>query len=132
MSADSKQKNALGRRKSAVTRIFISKGTGVITVNDRTFEDYFTIPYLRDQVIAPLKAVDALNKFNIVINAQGGGVKGQAGAAQLAIARSLVDINPELRSVLKLGGYLTRDPRSVERKKFGHKKARKSFQFSKR
>jgi small subunit ribosomal protein S9 len=127
-----KQKNSVGRRKEAVTRIFITKGTGNITVNDKDFKVYFPLVYLQNQVTRPLKAVEAADKFDIKINAAGGGVKGQAEAAMLGIARVLIDLNPEFRPVLKAAGLLKRDPRSVERKKFGHKKARKSFQFSKR
>lgn len=127
-----KQKNSVGRRKEAVTRIFISKGTGNITVNDKNYKEYFQLVYLQNQVEAPLKTVEAGDKYDIKINAAGGGVKGQAEAAKLGIARVLVDINPEFRPALKAAGLLRRDPRSVERKKFGHKKARRSYQFSKR
>jgi small subunit ribosomal protein S9 len=127
-----KQKNAVGRRKEAVTRIFICKGEGKITVNDKDYKQYFPLFYLQNQVEAPLKAADVVGKFDVIINAQGGGLKGQAEAAKLGIARALLEVNPEFRPVLKAAGYLTRDPRGVERKKFGHKKARKSFQFSKR
>ena len=127
-----KQKNAVGRRKEAITRVFISKGTGSITVNDKDYKQYFSLVYLQNQVDRPLKAIEATDKYNIKINATGGGVKGQAEAAMLGISRVLVDINPEFRPVLKAAGLLKRDPRSVERKKFGKKKARKSFQFSKR
>jgi small subunit ribosomal protein S9 len=127
-----KQKNAVGRRKEAVTRIFISKGDGKITVNDKDYKQYFSLVYLQNQVEAPLKTVDALGKYDIKINATGGGVKGQAEAAKLGIARVLLEINPEFRPILKEAGHLTRDPRGVERKKFGHKKARRSYQFSKR
>ena len=127
-----KQKNAVGRRKEAVTRIFISKGEGKITVNDKDYKEYFPLVYLQNQVEAPLKTADVITKFDVVINSQGGGLKGQAEAAKLGIARALLEINPEFRPALKSAGYLKRDPRSVERKKFGHKKARKSYQFSKR
>lgn len=127
-----KQKNSVGRRKEAVTRIFITKGTGNIMVNDKDFKVYFPLVYLQNQVERPLKAVEAADKFDIKINAAGGGVKGQAEAAMLGIARVLIDLNPDFRPALKAAGLLKRDPRSVERKKFGHKKARKSFQFSKR
>ena len=127
-----KQKNGVGRRKEAVTRVFISKGDGKITVNDKNYKDYFRLVYLQNQVERPLKAIDALTKFDIKISASGGGFKGQAEAAMLGIARVLIDLNAEFRPVLKAAGLLKRDPRSVERKKFGHKKARKSFQFSKR
>ena len=127
-----KQKNAVGRRKEAITRVFISKGEGKITINDKDYKQYFTLFYLQNQVEAPLKTAEVLDKFNIVINASGGGIKGQAEAAKLGIARALLEVNPEFRPILKAAGYLTRDPRSVERKKFGHKKARRSYQFSKR
>ena len=127
-----KQKNGVGRRKEAVTRVFIAKGDGKITVNDKDYKTYFPLVYLQNQVERPLKTVDVLTKFDVKINAAGGGVKGQAEAAMLGIARVLLEINPEYRPALKAAGLLKRDPRSVERKKFGHKKARRSFQFSKR
>lgn len=127
-----KQKNGVGRRKEAVTRVFLSKGSGNITVNNKDYKVYFPLVYLQNQVERPLKTVEALDKFDIKINAAGGGVKGQAEAAMLGIARVLVDTNPEFRPLLKAAGLLKRDPRSVERKKFGHKKARRSYQFSKR
>ena len=127
-----KQKTSVGRRKEAVTRIFLSKGSGAITVNDKDYKTYFPLVYLQNQVERPLKTVEAADKFDIKINATGGGVKGQAEAAMLGIARVLLEVNPDFRPALKAAGLLKRDPRSVERKKFGHKKARKSFQFSKR
>lgn len=127
-----KQRNGVGRRKEAVTRVFLSKGSGNITVNDKDYKVYFPLVYLQNQVERPLKTVESLDKYDIKINAAGGGVKGQAEAAMLGIARVLVEINPEYRPALKAAGLLKRDPRSVERKKFGHKKARRSFQFSKR
>jgi small subunit ribosomal protein S9 len=127
-----KQKNSVGRRKEAVTRVFISRGNGSITVNDKDYKTYFPLVYLQNQVERPLKTIEAADKFDVKINAAGGGVKGQAEAAMLGIARVLVDLNPEFRPALKAAGLLKRDPRSVERKKFGKKKARKSFQFSKR
>jgi small subunit ribosomal protein S9 len=127
-----KQKTGVGRRKEAVTRVFVSKGSGTITVNDKDYKTYFPLVYLQNQVERPLKIVEAADKFDIKINADGGGVKGQAEAAMLGIARVLIDINPDFRPSLKAAGLLRRDPRSVERKKFGKKKARKSFQFSKR
>ncbi|HET9277847.1 MAG TPA: 30S ribosomal protein S9 [Flavitalea sp.] len=127
-----KQKNAVGRRKEAVTRVFLSKGQGNITVNDKNYKEYFSLQYLQNQVELPLKTVQQLDKFDVKINAAGGGVKGQAEAAKLGIARALVELNPEFRPALKAVGVLKRDPRSVERKKFGHKKARRSYQFSKR
>ncbi len=127
-----KQKNAVGRRKEAVTRIFLSKGSGKITVNERDYKEYFPLVYLQNQVEMPLKAIQSLDKYDIKINADGGGLKGQAEAAKLGIARALLQLSAEFRPALKAVGVLKRDPRSVERKKFGHKKARKSFQFSKR
>jgi len=127
-----KQTTGVGRRKEAVTRVFVSKGDGKIIVNDKDYKAYFSLVYLQNQVERPLKAVDAVGKFDIMINATGGGMKGQAEAAMLGISRVLVELNPEFRPSLKAAGLLKRDPRSVERKKFGHKKARKSFQFSKR
>jgi small subunit ribosomal protein S9 len=127
-----KQKNAIGRRKEAVTRVFLSKGSGNITINDKDYKVYFPLVYLQNQVELPLKTVEALDKFDVKINATGGGIKGQAEAAKLGIARALIELNAELRPALKAAGLLTRDPRSVERKKPGKKKARRSFQFSKR
>jgi small subunit ribosomal protein S9 len=127
-----KQKNAVGRRKEAVTRIFLSKGDGNITVNGKDYKTYFPLVYLQNQVEAPFKTIAAADKFDVVVNATGGGVKGQAEAVKLGIARALLQVNPEYRPALKNAGLLTRDPRSVERKKPGKKKARKSFQFSKR
>ncbi|MBI5857991.1 MAG: 30S ribosomal protein S9 [Sphingobacteriales bacterium] len=127
-----KQKNGVGRRKEAVTRVFISKGDGKITVNDKDYKTYFPLVYLQNQVERPLKVVDAVTKFDIKINASGGGVKGQAESAMLGIARVLLELNADFRPALKAAGLLKRDPRSVERKKFGHKKARRSYQFSKR
>jgi len=127
-----KQKNAVGRRKEAVTRVFLSKGDGKITVNGKDYKTYFPLVYLQNQVEAPFKLSEMSGKFDVLVNATGGGVKGQAEAAKLAISRALIEVNPELRPVLKAAGLLKRDPRSVERKKPGRKKARRSFQFSKR
>jgi len=127
-----KQKNAVGRRKEAVARVYLSKGTGNITVNEKEYKAYFPIMYLQNQVELPLKTVDLLTSFDIVVNVQGGGPKGQAEAIKMAIARVLCEVNPEYRPALKKEGLMTRDSRSVERKKFGKAKARRSFQFSKR
>lgn len=127
-----KQKNAVGRRKEAVTRIFLTKGSGKITVNDRDYKEYFPLVYLQNQVELPLKAIQSLDKFDVKINADGGGLKGQAEASKLGIARALLELSADYRVALKAAGVLKRDPRSVERKKFGHKKARRSYQFSKR
>ncbi len=127
-----KQKNAVGRRKEAVARVYLSKGSGNITVNDKEYKAYFPIMYLQNQVELPLKTIDAQASFDIVINVQGGGPKGQAEAIKMAISRVLCEVNPEYRPALKKDGLLTRDSRMVERKKFGKAKARRSFQFSKR
>ncbi|HQE11469.1 MAG TPA: 30S ribosomal protein S9 [Flavipsychrobacter sp.] len=127
-----KQKNAVGRRKEAVARVYMSKGTGNITVNGKDYKEYFPLMYLQNQVELPLKTVESVESFDIVINVQGGGPKGQAEAIKLGIARALCETNAELRPTLKKEGLMTRDSRSVERKKFGKRKARRSFQFSKR
>jgi small subunit ribosomal protein S9 len=121
-----------GRRKRSVARIFLRSGKGEITVNNRAFDNYFPTESLRAAVRQPLLATETLDKFDILILTDGGGVAGQAGAARLGIARALVEFNAELRSRLKKLGYLTRDPRAHERKKYGQKGARKRFQFSKR
>lgn len=127
-----KQKSAIGRRKEAVARVYISKGSGAITVNGKEYKNYFSVMYLQNQVEMPLKTVEQVEAFDIVVNVQGGGPKGQAEAIKMGISRILCEINPEYRPLLKKEGLLTRDPRSVERKKFGKRKARRSFQFSKR
>jgi small subunit ribosomal protein S9 len=127
-----KQKNAVGRRKEAVTRVFLSKGEGKIVINDKDYKQYFSLVYLQNQVELPLKTVELTDKYDVKINATGGGMKGQAEAAKLGIARALLEVNPEFRPALKAAGLLRRDPRAVERKKPGRKKARRSFQFSKR
>lgn len=127
-----KQTITVGRRKEAVTRIFLSKGDGKITVNGKDYKSYFPLVYLQNQLEAPLKTVESSDKFDVVVNATGGGVKGQAEAAKLGIARALVEVSADYRPALKAAGLLRRDPRAVERKKPGRKKARRSFQFSKR
>ena len=127
-----KQKNAVGRRKEAVARVFIQRGEGKITVNDLDYKVYFPQVYLQNQVELPLKTIEAADKYNVVVNAAGGGKKGQAEAIKLGISRVLVELNAELKSALKAVGLLTRDPRGVERKKPGRKKARRAYQFSKR
>jgi small subunit ribosomal protein S9 len=127
-----KQKNGLGRRKEAVTRVFLSKGDGNIIVNDLDYKAYFPQIYLQNQVELPITVVEGAGKYDIKINATGGGKKGQAEASKLGISRALIALNPEFRPALKAAGLLRRDPRGVERKKFGKKKARRSFQFSKR
>ena len=122
----------IGRRKTAVARIYLTEGKGNITVNKKDFKDYFTTPTLQYKVQQPLMLTEDLESYDIKVNVFGGGVTGQAEAIRLAITRALVSINEESKSLLKPHGLLTRDPRMVERKKFGQKKARKKFQFSKR
>jgi len=124
--------NAVGRRKTAVARIYVSEGKGNITVNERPFENYFPTIQLQTTVRQPLALVGLTDKFDIKVNLTGGGFKGQAEALRLAIARVLVKYNEEHKSILRKNGLLTRDPREVERKKPGRPKARKRFQFSKR
>jgi small subunit ribosomal protein S9 len=121
-----------GRRKRSVARVFLRPGKGDITVNHRAFENYFPTESTRAVVRQALAAAESVDKFDVLILANGGGVAGQAGAARLGIARALVEFNVELRPRLKKLGYLTRDPRAHERKKYGQKGARKRFQFSKR
>ncbi|MGB9605193.1 MAG: 30S ribosomal protein S9 [Bryobacteraceae bacterium] len=121
-----------GRRKRAVARVFLRPGKGRITVNGRPYEEYFPSEHTRLWVRQPLLATETADKFDVLILADGGGLSGQAGAARLGIARALVEFNSELRPKLKELGYLTRDPREHERKKYGQKGARKRFQFSKR
>ena len=122
----------IGRRKTAVARIYLSEGKGNITVNKREFDNYFTTSGLRYKVQQPLQLTENIESYDITVNVFGGGITGQAEAIRLAISRALCEIDPEHRAVLKPEGLLTRDPRMVERKKFGQKKARKKFQFSKR
>ena len=121
-----------GRRKTSRARVILRSGEGKVSVNDRAFESYFPTNALRVEVIEPLVSTELNGKFDVLINADGGGVHGQAGAARMGIARALLVFNPELRSKLRQGGFLTRDPRAKERKKYGQKGARKRFQFSKR
>ena len=124
--------NALGRRKAAVARVFVSEGSGKITINKRDLTVYFPSPLLQYVVKQPLNKLGVAEKYDIKVNLDGGGFNGQAGALRLAIARALVKINAEDKSALKSEGFMTRDPRSVERKKPGQPKARRRFQFSKR
>jgi small subunit ribosomal protein S9 len=121
-----------GRRKAAVARVFLRPGNGAITVNGRPYNEYFTTETARAVVRQPLLATETADKFDVLILTDGGGFIGQAAAARLGIARALVEFNSELRARLKAAGYLTRDPRIHERKKYGQKGARKRFQFSKR
>ncbi|MGA0041993.1 MAG: 30S ribosomal protein S9 [Flavobacteriaceae bacterium] len=122
----------IGRRKTAVARAYVSKGKGNITVNKKDMAVYFATAPLQYKVTQPLMLTDNEKSFDIKISVLGGGVAGQAEAVRLAISRALCEINEEYRAILKPEGLLTRDPRMVERKKFGQKKARKKFQFSKR
>ncbi len=124
--------NALGRRKAAIARVFVSEGNGQITINKRDLNTYFPSPILQYVVKQPLNKLGVAEKYDIKVNLDGGGFKGQAEALRLAIARALVKINPEDKPALKSEGFMTRDPREVERKKSGQPKARKRFQFSKR
>ena len=124
--------NALGRRKSAVARVFVTEGTGKITINKRDLTEYFPSPILQFVVKQPLQLLDASEKYDIKANLNGGGYTGQSQALRLAIARALVKINAEDKAALRKEGFMTRDPRAVERKKPGQPKARRRFQFSKR
>ncbi len=124
--------NTIGRRKAAVARIYLDKGKGNIEINGRALTDYFPISNLSNKVLEPLQEVDLEKAFDIKINVSGGGIKGQAEAIRLGIARAIVEVDAELKPALKAKGFITRDSRVVERKKYGKPKARKSFQFSKR
>lgn len=124
--------NALGRRKAAVARVYVKEGSGKILINKREFETYFPSSLLQYVVRQPLNKLGVAGQYDITINLQGGGYKGQSEAARLGIARALVKINPTDKSALRSEGFMTRDPREVERKKPGRPKARKRFQFSKR
>jgi small subunit ribosomal protein S9 len=124
--------NAIGRRKSAIARIYVNEGKGKITVNDRAFEEYFPLQQTQNIIQQPLNLAEASNKYDIVVNLKGGGTTGQAEALRLALARAMVKINPESKEALKAFRLMTRDPREVERKKPGQPGARKRFQFSKR
>lgn len=127
-----KSKPAIGRRKTSVAQVRLKPGRGMILINRREFQDYFPIDVNRITVLKPLEVTDNLGKFDINVTVRGGGPTGQTGAVQLGIARALVEYNEELKSILRKNDLLTRDPRMVERKKYGQKKARKRFQFSKR
>jgi small subunit ribosomal protein S9 len=124
--------NTLGRRKTAVARIYLKDGNGVITVNGRDYKEYFPTGTLQYVVTQSLEVAESLGKYDIKVNLAGGGITGQAEALRLAISKALCEINPEFRPPLKAKGLMRRDPRMVERKKPGQKKARKKFQFSKR
>jgi small subunit ribosomal protein S9 len=124
--------NAIGRRKTSVARVFMKHGSGKITINNRPFEQYFPLETHRNAITKPFTLTDSLGKYDVKVNVEGGGPSGQAGAVILGVARALVEASEENRVSLRQHGLLTRDPRMVERKKYGQKKARKRFQFSKR
>ena len=124
--------NTLGRRKTAVARLYMKSGSGQIMVNNRDYKEYFCVPTLQYKVEQPLQLAEVMGQYDIKANLDGGGVTGQAEALRMAIAKALVEINPEIRHEMKVQGFLRRDPRMVERKKPGQPKARKRFQFSKR
>jgi len=126
------QIQATGRRKSAVSRVYLKQGSGNISVNGKTYQEYFPVDHIQGKIVEPLKELGVESLYDIKVNVKGGGVKGQAEAVRLGISRALVQLNEEFRSPLKTKKLLTRDPRQVERKKYGKPKARKSFQFSKR
>jgi len=123
---------AVGRRKTSVARVILGPGTGKITVNKKPLETYFPIETLRSQIVKPLEVTQSSGKYDLRVNVEGGGSSGQAGAIRLGIARALVELSDDHRATLRAAGFMTRDPRMVERKKYGQKKARKRFQFSKR
>jgi small subunit ribosomal protein S9 len=122
----------VGRRKNAIARVKLSDGSGKLLVNAREFENYFPLEIQRDEILKPFKVTDTMGRYDAQVRVNGGGPVGQAGAVKLGIARSLVALDEDFRSALRGAGLLTRDPRMVERKKYGQKKARKRFQFSKR
>lgn len=124
--------NTLGRRKTAVARIYMERGKGTITINNRDYKQYFATSVLQNKVTQPLTLTGNADQYDIIINVSGGGTTGQAEAIRLAISRALVENDAELKSKLRAEGLVTRDPRMVERKKFGRRKARRRFQFSKR
>ena len=124
--------NAVGRRKASVARVYLKNGSGKITVNGRPFDTYFPQATIQNTVTSPVRLIDQASSYDINVNVQGGGFKGQAEAVRMAISRALIQLNADYRPALKEAKFLTRDARVVERKKFGKPKARKSFQFSKR
>ncbi len=124
--------HTIGRRKNAVARVFVKEGKGAISVNKKDYKDYFDTATLHYKVEQAFAVTETTGQYDVVINVNGGGITGQAEAIRLGISRALCEINPDFRPALKPEGFLTRDPRMVERKKFGQKKARKKFQFSKR
>ncbi len=124
--------NALGRRKTSVARVYLSKGKGTVTVNKRDYKEFFPVAILQSKIEQPFNLTDTLGQYDVKVNVAGGGVNGQAEAIRLGIARALVEVSADFKPLLKAEGLMTRDPRMVERKKPGQPKARKKFQFSKR
>ena len=132
MSDNTLQYSGTGRRKTSSARVYLRPGTGGFMVNKRPFEEYFASAMLKMIIRQPLVVTETADKFDIFVRVRGGGYTGQAGALRLGLSRALVEFNPELRPKLKAAGFLTRDPRKVERKKYGQPGARKRFQYSKR
>lgn len=132
MITHSHQTMTVGRRKTSVARVIVKPGSGKFTVNDRPLETYFPVDTMRTEVLSPFVVTETTGRYDVVANVEGGGLTGQAGAVKLGIARALVEINAEWKPKLRLEDLMTRDPRMVERKKYGQRKARKRFQFSKR
>jgi len=132
MITHSHQIITIGRRKTSVARVVLKPGSGTITVNRRALEHYFPVDTLRSEVLLPFAATETVGKYDVAANVRGGGLSGQAGAVKLGISRALIELNSDLRAKLRVDSLLTRDPRMTERKKYGQKKARKRFQFSKR
>ncbi|MGB3591688.1 MAG: 30S ribosomal protein S9 [Nonlabens sp.] len=122
----------IGRRKTAVARVYMSEGNGTVTINKKDYKDYFTTGVLQYKVTQPFALTDTMGNYDVSVNVNGGGITGQVEAVRLAISRALVEVDEDNKPKLKAEGLMTRDPRMVERKKFGQKKARKKFQFSKR
>lgn len=126
------QYSAIGRRKTSISRVYLRPGTGKVVINKRAIEDYFPLEIRRRQIMRPFTVTDTVGKFDVLVNVDGGGLTGQAEATRLGISRALVQLDEEYRTLLRGVGLMTRDPRMVERKKYGRPKARKRFQFSKR
>lgn len=124
--------NTLGRRKTAVARVYLSKGKGNVTVNKKDYKEFFPVAVLQSKISQPFELTDTVGQYDVKVNVAGGGINGQVEAIRLGIARALVEVNEEYKPLLKEEGLMTRDPRMVERKKPGQPKARKKFQFSKR
>ncbi len=124
--------NTIGRRKTSVARVYLKNGTGGMTINGRDYKEYFPTMPLQYRLHQPFNITETVSQYDVTVNVKGGGITGQIEAVRLGISRALVEINPDFKSALKAEGLMTRDPRMVERKKFGQPKARKKFQFSKR